>query len=205
MKRTANRRRNRGGFTLVELLIVLGILVLLVALVTPKILGTQKKADINMAKTQIGSFKGSLEQYAVDMKDFPTTEQGLQALAAAPAGTDGISSSRWDGSYINSDVIPKDPWGNNYQYAYPPVNGTGEYPDIWSFGPDGQDATGDEIVSWHTSAVEGEGEVDDLLGDDLGSEDLGSPDLGSPDLGSPDLGSPDLGSPDLGGGVEAEF
>jgi len=165
MKRLAIRRPGRSGFTLVELLVVIGVLVILVALVTPRIIGTQRKADINLTKTQIGAFKGALDRYHVDMKEFPSTEQGLGALVKAPTGEDGSVSSNWDeGGYLNSDVLPKDPWGNDYQYAYPPVQGKGEYPDIWSFGPDGIDSTGDEITSWTTTDSEEEGEdyVEDI-------------------------------------------
>jgi general secretion pathway protein G len=99
------------------------------------------------------------------MKDFPTTEQGLEALVRAPEGdatarTEVVSdnpmrdasasstTSGWDGPYVNQESIPKDPWGGTYQYEYPPTHGSGEYPDIWSFGPDGQDGTEDDIVSW---------------------------------------------------------
>jgi hypothetical protein len=64
---------------------------------------------------------------------------------------------------VNQDSIPKDPWGNDYQYEYPPTHGKGDYPDIWSFGPDGQDGTDDDIVSWSgTDGGKGttEGEAD---------------------------------------------
>jgi general secretion pathway protein G len=57
-------------------------------------------------------------------------------------------ADRWDGPYLNSQLIPKDPWGNVYQYEYPPQRGQGDYPDIWSFGPDGEDGTEDDVVSW---------------------------------------------------------
>lgn len=175
MKRSVLQNRNRSGFTLVELLVVLGILVLLAALVTQRILGTQKKTDISITKTQIAGFKGALERYSIEMRDLPTTEQGLRALVAAPsAAEDGTSSSQWDGPYLGSDVLPKDPWGSDYQYAYPPVNGTGKYPDIWSLGPDAMDGTEDDICSWATTNVEGEGEGavedDGFLDADLGRE-----------------------------------
>lgn len=192
MKRSTNRRPGRGGFTLMELLVVLGILVLLVALVTPKILGTQDKADISFTKTQIGSFKGALERYHFDMKGFPTSEQGMQALITPPSGEDGTTSARWDGPYTNSDSLPKDPWGNPYQYAYPPTNGTGKYPDIWSTGKDGQEGTEDDICSWTKTSIEGEEGLEDDLGGELGG-DLGD------ELG---LDPMDAG---LGGGMEPEF
>lgn len=139
-----------------EMLIVLGILVMLIALAAPRFLGAQKKADIQTAKTQIGLFRGALERYALDMKTFPTTEEGLEALISPPAGSDTgagegaatAASGKWDGPYLNVSQIPLDPWGNPYQYRYPPERGTTDFPDIWSFGPDGQDNTEDDICSW---------------------------------------------------------
>jgi len=138
-------RRPPAGFTLVEMLVVLAILVLLVSMVVPRIIGSQKKADINATKTQIGMFKATLERYALDCKKFPTTEQGLEALVSKPADMD--ENVAWDGPYVTGE-IPKDPWGNDYQYAYPPERGTGDNPDIWSYGPDGEDNTEDDICSW---------------------------------------------------------
>ena len=145
------------------MLVVLAILVLLVGMVAPRVLKSQKKADVNNAKAQLGMFRTCLERYAVDMKDFPTTEQGLRALIAPPdssgsaadiggggdrgadrsaeqgagdmgggdmGGSSGSSSSAsgWDGPYVNQEAIPKDPWGKEYQYEYPPTHGTGRLP-----------------------------------------------------------------------------
>jgi general secretion pathway protein G len=99
--------------------------------------------------------KGCLQSYFLDMKTFPTTEQGLAALVAAPSGgeevtgTDTVAAtSNWGGPYTESGELPTDPWGNQYQYAYPPTNSKGDIPDIWSMGPDGQDNTEDDICSW---------------------------------------------------------
>jgi len=141
----------RRGFTLMEVLVVLAILVMLVGMVVPKILGTQKKADINAAKTQIGMLKACLERYALDCKTYPSTEQGLQALLEKPADMD--ESVAWGGPYVSSEELPKDPWGHEYGYEYPPTRGTGDTPDIWSRGPDGEDDNEDDIVSWSTAAT----------------------------------------------------
>jgi general secretion pathway protein G len=166
-RRFSGKRLAVRGFTLVEMLVVLAILVLLVGMVAPRVLKSQKKADVNNAKAQLGMFRTCLERYAVDMKDFPTTEQGLQALLAPPesdssaekTGEGGeASSSGWDGPYVNQETLPKDPWSNDYQYEYPPTHGKGDYPDIWSFGPDGEDGTEDDIVSWSSSDGEAEGD-----------------------------------------------
>jgi len=136
----------RGGFTLIEMLVVLAILVVLMGMVGPRILGTQKKADIKTTKTQIGMLKASLERYALSMKDFPTTEQGLKAMLEKPEGAK--NADKWDGPFLNASQIPKDAWGNDYQYAYPPERGKGDTPDIWSLGPDGEDNTEDDVTSW---------------------------------------------------------
>ena len=180
---TTNRNktttRRRRGFTLVELLIVMAILVLLASLVGPRLLGSKKKADIQATQTQIGLFQACLERYALDMNKFPSTEEGLQALVTAPTGdemgsmsmdttdmegaassTGGGTASKWDGPYLQKMDIPADPWGNPYQYEYPPTHGAGDQPDIWSYGPDGTADTEDDIVSWSRSA-EGSGEFSD--------------------------------------------
>ncbi|MBN2477374.1 MAG: type II secretion system major pseudopilin GspG [Pirellulales bacterium] len=176
------RTRKRRGFTLMEMLVVLGILVLLLAMVAPRVLGTQKKADITTTKSQIELLKGCLDRYCLEMKTFPATEEGLAALVSQPTSTDGAVASRWDGPYTDSGELPLDAWGNPFQYEYPPTQGRGDYPDIWSYGPDGEDNTEDDIVSWkRTSGEEGEGTLEDDglgtdadLGREMGSEfDLG--------------------------------
>ena len=65
--------------------------------------------------------------------------------------------------------VPTDPWGNEYQYAYPPERGKGDFPDIWSWGPDGEDDTEDDITNWGAAGEGGEGSED--LGRDV-NEDI---------------------------------
>ncbi len=139
-------RDRRGGFTMVELLIVLGILVMLFAIVGPRVLKSGKKADANVAKAQIAAFKPMLEHYHIAMKTFPSSEQGLDALYAAPE--DLGENAAWDGPYGDGDDVPTDPWGNAYQYAFPSAQGERDFPDIWSMGPDGEDGTEDDICNW---------------------------------------------------------
>lgn len=171
MKRIVNRKPShiRHGFTLTELLIVMAILVLLVSLVGPRLLGSKQKADVNSVKTQIGMFQSALERYAIDMNRFPSTEEGLKSLVEAPTATESSSEDAegattttvaWDGPYLKSSSLPADPWGNAYRYEFPPTHGKGDQPDIWSIGPDGQENTEDDIVSWDGTAEGGEGEAD---------------------------------------------
>lgn len=149
--RNRHWRAARTGFTLMELLLVMAILVMLLAFVVPRFMNTSAEADIKAAKIQIGLLKGSLELYQQNMKTFPTTEQGLIALVEEPADLEG--KGKWSAV---SDRIPKDPWDNDYQYRFPPEHNK-DIPDIWSMGPDGEDGTEDDIVNWQT-----EEETEDL-------------------------------------------
>lgn len=141
---SARRRRGRGAFTLIEVLLVLVILVILAALAVPGYNALRKGALIDATRSQIGLFETSLAGYQLHLGDYPTTDQGLEALREDPGNLAG--TKKWRGPYLD-DPVPLDPWGNPYQYKYP-----GDYdeekPDIWSWGPDGRDGTEDDIGSW---------------------------------------------------------
>ena len=152
------RTRGQRGFTLMEMLVVLGILAILLALAVPRILGTQKKANISATESQVKLLRSCLQRYVLDMKEFPSTDQGLKALVKKPADLSEAKAKRWDGPYTESGELPKDPWGNDFMYEYPPKHGTTDFPDVWSMGPDGEDGTEDDIVSWsHEGSDEGPG------------------------------------------------
>ena len=91
-------------------------------------LGTQKQADINIAKVQVAAFRQCLQRYALDMKEFPTTEQGLSALVSCPSDLKEAVAARWKGPYVEGEELPKDPWANDYQYEYPPHARDGRLP-----------------------------------------------------------------------------
>ena len=136
------QRRRRRGFTLMEVLLVLVILVALGSMVGVFIRGAQKKAAIDTARAQIGSLAQAVEAYQLDLKNYPTTQQGLAALNEAPG--DLPNPEKWGpgGPYVKKK-IPLDPWDKPYQYEL--ID-----PDtyrIWSLGPDGQDGTDDDIDS----------------------------------------------------------
>jgi general secretion pathway protein G len=133
MTRPANRRR---GFTLVEVLLVLVILMIMASLTLLAIGPMQRKAYINSAKTQIGLFKTPLSAYQLDVGSLPAS---LEALRRPPA--DLPNPAKWAGPYLESEV-PLDPWGHPYQYACPGQHNPDSY-DIWSLGPDG---TGNESI-----------------------------------------------------------
>src|ERR1035437_9683768 len=131
--------RKRAGFTLIELLLVMFILVVLASIAAPIYFGRKKQSEVDAAKTQIGMFSTALGLYENDNGDFPSTEEGLQALITQPA-----SARNWH-QYIDKTALPADPWGNPYHYTYPGTHGVKF--DIWSSGPDGQDGTADDITN----------------------------------------------------------
>lgn len=140
-------RNRKRGFTLVEIMIVLAILVLLLAMVGPRLLKTQEKADQKITLTQIKNMQQALDLYKVDNRTYPSTEEGLQALLERPA--DENRGRNWAGPYLSESTLPVDPWGNPFRYEYPPTRGNNrDIANIWSAGPDGQDQTADDIKNW---------------------------------------------------------
>ena len=169
-------RLKRRGLTLLELMIVLIILVGLLALVGPRLLGSQKKADIKTAQAQISNLEQALKMYTVDMKTYPSTEEGLKCLLVAPE--DERKARNWAGPYIDGDSLPVDPWGNEFVYEYGSESGSTSSPRIASLGPDGEEGTEDDIANRGKSEDGGSGE-DGL--DEFDSGDSGS-DSGSDNL-----------------------
>ena len=125
--------KNNRGFTLIELIVVIVILGVLAGLIVPKIMGRPEEARQLKAKLTIESLETSLRLFKLDNGAYPTTEQGLDALITAP-DTGTASNSYREGGYIEKGRMPKDPWGNDFVYLSPGVQG--EY-DIISYGSDG--------------------------------------------------------------------
>src|SRR5512134_3240820 len=141
-----NVKSRQGGFTLLEVMVVVVILGILAALVVPKIIGRPDEARVIAAKQDIASLMQALKLYRLDNQRYPTTEQGLQSLVTKPA-TAPVPPNWKAGGYI--ERLPKDPWGNTYQFLNPGVRGE---IDVFSFGGDG--APGGEgkdadIGSWN--------------------------------------------------------
>lgn len=118
-----------GGFTLLELLVVVVIIGLLAGFVAPRYFSQVGRSEVQIARAQIDAFEKALDQYRLDTRGYPTAEQGLKALVERPA-----SEPRWSGPYLRKDV-PLDPWGRAYVYRVPGAKG--EY-DLISYGRDGQ-------------------------------------------------------------------
>jgi general secretion pathway protein G len=135
--------RRRGGFTLVELLLVLVILATLAAVVIPMFAGRTEQARVTAAQTQIDSFKTAINTFEVDNGFYPQGNDGLQYLIEEPD-----NSSNWRGPYLQQETeIPLDPWKNAYIYEYPGKHNARSY-DLFSLGPDLRAGTEDDITNW---------------------------------------------------------
>jgi general secretion pathway protein G len=126
----------RRAFTLVELLLVLVILGILAAIVIPKFSGRSEQAKFQAAQTQIENFKTALNNYEVDNSGYP---KSLNDLLAQPR-----DAQNWHGPYLQTDALPKDPWGNDYIYKVPGVHNPTFF-DLSSGGPPGQDKI---VANW---------------------------------------------------------
>jgi general secretion pathway protein G len=125
-------RNRHSGFTLIEIMVVVVILAVLGALVVPKVLENVDKARVSRAQSDIRAIETALDLYRLDNFKYPTTEQGLQALVTQPV--DPTITNYRSGGYL--PTLPKDPWGNPYQYVSPGAEGR-DY-DITSYGRDGK-------------------------------------------------------------------
>ena len=134
---TNNRRQD--GFTLIEIMVVVIIIGILAAIVAPNVIGRVDDARITAAKSDIATIEGALKMYRLDNFSYPQTQQGLEALIVAP---NDPSIKNWNpNGYIAR--LPKDPWGNAYQYLNPGSHGT---VDIYSFGADGKPGGAEEAA-----------------------------------------------------------
>lgn len=99
-------------------------------------------APVASAVVQIAAFKAALITFAEDTGHYPDKAKGLAQLLQQPQGT-----TNWHGPYLDSDTIPKDPWGHDYIYEVPGRHNTNSF-DLMSPGPDGRPGTKDDIANW---------------------------------------------------------
>jgi general secretion pathway protein G len=135
--------RSQQGFTLLELLVVMVILVMLAGLVAPNLMEKFGQAKSKAAKLDIEELSADLDMYKLDAGRYPTTAEGLNALIEAPP-----SAKSWSGPYLKKKKIPMDPWGNPYHYTAPGQHGKF---DLFSLGADnneGGDGEDADVVGW---------------------------------------------------------
>jgi general secretion pathway protein G len=139
------RLPSQRGFTLIEIMVVVIIIGLLAAVVVPQFLGRVDDARIAKAKQDIQALETGLTMFKLDNFSYPTGEEGLKALVEKP---NDPNIKNWRaGGYLKR--LPKDPWGNDYQYQYPCTHGN---VDIFSFGADGQaggEGVNADIGNWN--------------------------------------------------------
>jgi general secretion pathway protein G len=123
--------RAEAGFTLVEMLVVITIIGLIMSLVGPRVLSYLSDSKVKTARIQIQGFSSALDLYYLDNGRYPTSSEGLGALAQKPDG-----ATTWNGPYLNGNSVPKDPWGRSYVYKIPGQHGPYE---IVSLGPEGRE------------------------------------------------------------------
>ncbi|MEI8574886.1 type II secretion system major pseudopilin GspG [Methylomonas sp. BW4-1] len=135
--------RRHGGFTLLELLVVLGIIAMLAGIVGPQVMKHMGASKTKAARVQIEDLAASLDMYKLDEGRYPTSQQGLAALVERPA-----DAKRWNGPYLRKDKIPQDPWNQDYHYVFPGQHGKF---DLFSYGADekeGGEGEDQDINSW---------------------------------------------------------
>lgn len=140
--RVKNKQVNKG-FTLLELLVVLGIIALLAGIVGPKVMKHMGTSKTKAARVQVEDLSAALSMYKLDVGKYPTTEQGLSALVVKPS-----DSKRWNGPYLRKVKVPKDPWIQAYRYTAPGQHGSF---DLYSYGADekeGGEGEDQDINSW---------------------------------------------------------
>ena len=130
-----------NGFTLIEIMVVVVILGILAAVVVPRVMDRPEQARITATRNNIRAIQSALDMYKLDNHQYPTTDQGLEALVQEPDSEPKPAS--WN-RYM--DKLPLDPWGNRYFYLEPGKHGD---VDLFSPGPNGRAGDDDDIGSWN--------------------------------------------------------
>jgi general secretion pathway protein G len=139
-------KTNNRAFTLLEIIVMVGILALLATLLITKTEGIFGSSQQTIARIFVrDSIKTSLERYRMDLGSYPTTAESITVLMVAPANANG----NWRGPYIETPggKAPLDPWGEPYQYRSPGTHNKTGY-DLFSKGPDKTEGTVDDIGNW---------------------------------------------------------
>jgi general secretion pathway protein G len=135
--------KNIRGFTLLEVMVVIVILGILASMVVPNLMGSQERANMQKAVSDINALETSLSMYKMDNYKYPSTEQGLDALVTE-TDIEPMPRRFPEGGYVKR--LPNDPWGSEYQLLNPGEHST---MDVFSMGPDGEPGTDDDMGNWN--------------------------------------------------------
>jgi len=142
-KARSYRKESPGGFTLVEILVVITIIGLIMALVGPRVLNYLSESKVKAARIQIQSFSSALDLFYLDTGRYPSSAEGLGALVQANGGVPA-----WNGPYLKGGNVPLDPWGKAYLYRSPGEHGAYDVVSLGSDGQEGGSGTAADIASW---------------------------------------------------------
>lgn len=149
MLKRLRRKQDERGFTLIELMVVIVILGILAGLIIPRIMGRPDEARRAKARMQIESLETALKLYRLDSGNYPTTEQGLQALVEQPSV--GTLAKNWrQGGYLEKAKVPKDPWDKDFVYISPGTHGDYDLSSLGADGEPGGEGKNKDVNSWDT-------------------------------------------------------
>ncbi len=148
MKISCYSRQRSGGFTLLEVIVVVFILSLLAAIVAPKIIGRTDDARITETQIQIKNIETALKLFKLDNGFYPSTDQGILSLIEEPA-TGRVPAKYRDGGYMEQNRIPKDGWGNEFLYISPGFSGDYDLISLGADGEEGGEGIDSDISNWN--------------------------------------------------------
>lgn len=144
------RAARARGFTLIEVMIVIAIVLALSAIVGVAVLGRREQADVSLTQTKLNNIKSALKFFKVDFGRYPSEEEGLTVLWDKEKLDPDADVNKYSKDGYMEDATPNDQWGNPWGYRFPSTREDETQYDLWSYGPNGEDedGDGDDITSW---------------------------------------------------------
>jgi general secretion pathway protein G len=137
------QKQKQSGFTLLELLVVLGIIAMLAGIVGPQVMKHMGESKVKAAKVQIEELMASLDMYKLDVGTYPASSQGLKALIEAPD-----NAKYWNGPYLRKSKVPADPWQKDYIYVFPGKHGKFDLSSLGADGVEGGEGEDKDVLGW---------------------------------------------------------
>jgi general secretion pathway protein G len=152
-----NRGAKARGFTLIEVMIVIAIVLALSAIVGVAVLGRRDQADLSLTQTKLNNIKTALKFFKVDFGRYPSEEEGLAVLWDKEVLDPEADVNKYSSDGYLEEPTPSDQWGNEWGFRFPSQREDETQYDLWSFGPNGEDedGEGDDITSWRKDSEEG--------------------------------------------------